>query len=149
MIRDIQIDPISRNFIHVDFIRVTRGQKLTVTVPIELTGDSLGSRRGGLTNFKSRELSVEILPREMLDRIVVDISELDLGEHVRVKDLESMLPSSGKFLEDPERIVVTMETPRASAEAEGEEGAEAETVIGEQAEPELIGRAKDEEEAGG
>lgn len=144
MIRDIQIDPISRDFVHVDFIRITRGHKLTVSVPIVLEGDSVGSRRGGLCNFKSRELTVEVLPREMLDRLVVDISELDLGEHIRVKDLEPMLPESGRFMEDPERIVATMEIPRTSAEDAAEED-EAELVIGDQAEPEVIGRTKDEE----
>lgn len=143
MIRDIQIDPITRKYKHVDFIRVTRGQKLTVSVHLELTGDSAGVRHGGLCNFKSRELDVEVLPREMLDRIIVDVSELDLGEHIRVKDLEDKLPPSGKFMEDPERIVVSIEIPRSSAEADAEEAA-ADMVFGEQSEPELIGRSKDD-----
>jgi large subunit ribosomal protein L25 len=139
MIRDIQVHPITRKFLHIDFIRVMRGHKLNVTVPIELTGDSVGVRHGGLVDFMSRDLQVELLPREMLDRLVVDISELDLGQHIRVKDLESLLPASGRFLEDPQRIVAAIEVPRGGKEfKEGEE--EGELIISEQAEPEVIGK---------
>lgn len=142
MIRDIQVHPISKQFLHIDFIRVMRGHKLNVTVPVVLEGDSVGVRHGGQVDFMSRDLHVELLPREMLDRLVVDISELDLGEHVRVKDLESMLPASGRFLEDPKRIVVKIGAPRGGKE--GEEGEEGELIISEQAEPELIGKSKEE-----
>ena len=61
---------------------------------------------------------------------------------IRVKDLESLLPASGRFLEDPQRIVVSIETPRGAKEAKEEE--EGELIISEQAEPELIGKGKEE-----
>jgi large subunit ribosomal protein L25 len=145
MIRDVQLHPVTREYLHIDFLRVTRGHKLTVTVPIELEGDCLGVRHGGLIDFVSRELQVEILPREMVDRLVVDITDLDIGDHVRVADLESLLPESGKFLEDAQRIVATVEMPRAAKEAEEEEE---ELVISEQAEPEVIGKEGEEEAEG-
>lgn len=149
MIRQIQVDPLTKQFIHIDFIRVTRGHKLTVTVPIELEGDCVGVRHGGLVDFMSRELQVEVLPREMLDRLLVDISDLDVGEHVRVKDLEELLPSSGRFIEDPNRMVVSIDIPRGAKEKTAEElAAEEELMITEQAEPEVIGRGKGEEEEG-
>ncbi len=144
MIRDIQLHPITREFLHIDFIRVTRGQKLNVTVPIELVGDSVGARHGGLVDFQSRELQVEILPREMIDKLVVDITELDLGEHIRVKDLESMLPASGRFLDDSQRIVATIESPRGRLDEDEEEQ---ELLVAEQAEPEVLRGRKDEESA--
>jgi len=150
MIKELTADPINGNFIHIDFIRVTRGHKLSVSMPVELIGDCLGVRQGGIVDFMSRELQVELLPREMFDRIKVDISDLDVGQNLRVENLGELLPPSARFLEDPQRVVVGVGTPRAArAETEEEEeglGIEGETVMGETSEPELIRKGKDEDE---
>jgi large subunit ribosomal protein L25 len=148
IIKDIQVDPITREFQHIDFIRVTRGHKLTVTMPVELVGDSVGVRQGGRLNFISRELTVEVLPREMFDKLVIDISDLDVGDNVTVADLEDQLPASGRFVEESSRVVLVIAMPRGISEEEEE--AEEELVIGEQAEPEVIhGKGGQEEEGGG
>jgi len=147
MIRELQKDPISGRFIHIDFIRITAGQKINVGMPVELKGDCVGVRHGGRIDFVSRELAIEILPREMFDKLTLDISELDLGHHISVSDLESLLPPSAKFLEDPGRVVVVVETPRVTAaELEEEAAAAAELVISESAEPEVIRKGKTDEE---
>jgi large subunit ribosomal protein L25 len=151
MIKEVQTDPITHQFLHLDFIRVTRGHKLNVSITVIPEGDCVGVRHGGLVDFVSRELNIEILPREMIDKIVVDISELDVGEHISVADLAPMLPESGKFLEDPSRVVLKVEVPRAAVEeAVEEEGLEeeGELVTDEQAEPEVISsKGKGDEEA--
>jgi large subunit ribosomal protein L25 len=139
MIREIQKDPISGHFLHIDFIRITAGQKVHVRIPVELTGDCLGVRQGGRVDFVSRELAVEILPGEMFDKFSVDVSALDVGHHVSVADLQSVLPPSARFLEDPHRMVVVVEAPRAEAEAAVAVG---EAVIAEAAEPEVIRKGK-------
>jgi len=147
MIKDYQADPISGRFVHFDFIRVTRGQKLTVSVPVELTGDSIGVSLGGRTDFVTRELDVEVLPREMIEKIVVDITDLDVGSSIRVEDLEDKLPPSAIFLEDPKRVVLLVEAPRKVEEEVEEEELEGEELLtSETAEPELIKKGKDEEE---
>jgi large subunit ribosomal protein L25 len=150
MIRELQRDPISGRFIHIDFIRITAGQKINVRMPVELIGDSVGVRHGGRVDFVSRELEIEILPREMFDKLTVDISDLDVGHHVSVAELEPQLPSSARFLEDPGRVVVLVETPRVTAAELAEEAAaEADLVISESAEPEVIRKGRgDEEEEG-
>ncbi len=148
MIKEIQLDPVSRRFLHIDFIRIVRGHKITVSVPVELTGDSVGVRHGGLLDFVTREIQIEVLPRELPEKIEVDISDLDLEQHVTVGDLASLLPKSARLLDDPNRVVVTIEAPRgAKVEGEGEEGEEAgpSLVITEQAEPEVIRKGKAEE----
>lgn len=148
MIKEIQSDPISGRFVHIDFIRVTRGHKLQVSMPIELVGDSVGVRHGGRVDFVTREVSLEILPREMFDKLTVDISDLDVGEHVRVGALAAQLPPSARILDDEKRVVVVVEAPRAVAleeEAVKVEEAE-ETVIAETAEPEVIRKGRAEEE---
>ena len=148
MIREIQADPISGRFVHIDFIRITRGQKITVSVPVELVGDSVGIRHGGRIDFVSRELGVEILPREMFDKFTYDITEMDVGDTIRVSDLVDQLPPSAKFLEEEDRVVANMSIPRAVVEeVEEEEEVEGEElVITETAEPEVIKKGKGEEE---
>jgi large subunit ribosomal protein L25 len=125
MIKELQTDPISGKFIHIDFIRITRGHKLTVKMPVELIGD--------------------ILPREMFDKLVLDITNLDVGEHLKVADLLPQLPENAKFLEDESRVVVVVEIPRVVEEPVEEEELEEEGVISEAAEPEVIGKGKEED----
>jgi large subunit ribosomal protein L25 len=149
MIKELQTDPISGQFIHIDFIRITRGHKLTVKMPVELVGDCVGVRHGGRIDFVSRELELEILPREMFDKFVLDITNLEVGEHMTVADLASQLPENAKFLEDESRVVVVVEIPRVVEEVIEEEEIEEETVIAEAAEPEVIGKGKGEDEEEG
>ena len=140
MIREIQKDPISGRFTHIDFIRITAGHKVHVRMPVELKGDCIGVRHGGRVDFVSRELQVEVLPRDMFDKFTVDISNLDVGHHISVSDLESMLPPSARILEDSHRVVVVVETPRLVTEAEATPAGE--MVITEAAEPEVIRKGK-------
>ncbi len=150
MIKELQVNPISGKFVHIDFIRVTAGHKLNVTIRIDLVGDSVGVRAGGRVDFPSRELAVEVLPRHMFDHIDIDISDMEIGDVVTVADLEEKLPESGKFLEDPSRVVVLVELPRIVEEEEEEEDELGEDlVIEEGAEPEVIGKGTEEEEAVG
>jgi len=147
MIKELQVNPISGKFIHIDFIRVTAGHMLNVTIRIDLLGDCAGVRHGGRIDFVSRELAVEVLPRHMFDHIDVDISEMKIGDVVTVADLEDKLPESGKFLEDPSRVVVVVELPRLVEEEEEEEELLAEgEELEEGAEPEVISKGKDEED---
>jgi large subunit ribosomal protein L25 len=145
MIKEMQTDPISGRPLHIDFIRIERGHKVQVTVPIVLDGDCVGVREGGRVDFVSRELDVEVLPKDMIEELRVDISELHAGEHLTVADIASLLPPSGRFVEDAHRLVVMVEKPR-SAEAEAAAEAEEAAASG-PAEPELIRtRGKAEEE---
>ena len=146
MIKELQVNPISGKFVHIDFIRVTAGHKLNVSIRIDLVGDCLGVREGGRIDFSSRELSVEVLPRHMFDHIDIDVEDMVIGDVVTVADLEDKLPESGKFLEDPSRVVVVIEQPKLVEEEEEDELAE-DLIIEEGAEPELIGKDKDDEEA--
>lgn len=145
MIKELQVNPISGKFVHIDFIRVTEGHKLNVTIHIDLIGDSVGVRQGGRIDFVSRELAVEVLPRNMFDHIDIDIANMAIGDVVTVADLEEKLPESAKFIEDPSRVVVVIEQPRIAEVEEGEdllaEGADVE----EGSEPEIISKGKDEE----
>lgn len=145
MIKELQVDRISGKFVHIDFIRITRGHKLTVKMPVELVGDCVGVRNGGRVDFVSREIELEILPREMFDKFVLDISNLEVGELLKVADLASQLPENAKFLDDENRVICVVEIPRVIEEEVEEEALEEEAVISEAAEPEVIGKGKGED----
>ncbi len=147
MIKELQVNPISGHFIHIDFIRITRGHKLTVKMPVELIGDCVGVRQGGRIDFVSRDLEIEILPREMFDKFVLDVSELDVGEHLTAAELVPQLPENAKFLDDLSRVVVVVEIPRVIEEEVAEEEEEEALVSEEAEEPEVIGKGKGDEEA--
>ena len=146
MIKELQVDPISGHFIHIDFIRVTAGHKLNVSIRIDLIGDCVGVRNGGRIDFQSRDLQIEVLPRHMLDHVDIDMTDMEIGDVITVADLEEKLPESGKFLEDPARVVVLVELPRIIEEEEEEEAELEGLETDEDAEPEVIGKGKEDEE---
>src|SRR6185295_11447999 len=88
MIKDIQIDPISRKMTHIDFIRVLMDEKIRVSVPINITGTAIGVKEGGLLDFQIRELHVECLPNAIPDSVDVDVTALGSHDYYRVKDIK-------------------------------------------------------------
>ena len=141
MIKDVQIDPISRRMTHIDFVRVLMDEVVRVTVPVHHTGTSIGVKEGGVLDFQVRDLHIECLPGAIPDSIDVDISNLGMHQYIRIGELK--LPEGVKVLDDPDRVVVgvtharaeVVETPAAPVE----EGVAP-------AEPEVISRGKKTEE---
>jgi large subunit ribosomal protein L25 len=143
MIKEIQIDPVSRRILHADFVRVSLEEKVTAHVPISLTGTASGVIVGGVQEFLLRELQVECQVGLIPERIEIDISSLEIGDQIRVRDIQ--LPEvEMTVLDDPSTIVVTVVPPSVIVEEEPEEE---EAIEDEEAmEPELIGEKRDEEE---
>jgi large subunit ribosomal protein L25 len=140
MIKDIQIDPISRKMTHIDFVRVLMDEVIRTTVPVHVNGTPIGVKEGGLLDFQVRDLHIECLPNAIPDKIDVDISGLGMHQYVRISELT--LPQGVKVLDDPERVVVGVTHLRAEAEPTVE-AAPAEAVP---MEPEVIPRGKKPEE---
>lgn len=143
MIKDIQVDPISRKVMHIDFVRVLMDEVIRTTVPVHINGTAAGVKEGGLLDFQVRELHVECLPNAIPDKVDIDISPLGMHQYFRISDLT--VPSDVKVLDDPDRVVVGVTHARAevvavpeAVVAEGEEAAPAE--------PEVIPRGKKPEE---
>src|SRR3954454_17210950 len=87
MIKDIQIDPISRRMTHIDFVRVIMDEVVRVTIPVHLTGTATGVKvGGGILDFQVRELHIECLPNAIPDAIDVDVTPLDMHKYFRVSD---------------------------------------------------------------
>jgi large subunit ribosomal protein L25 len=111
MIKDIQMDPITRRMTHIDFIRVVMDEVVRVTVPVHVSGTSIGVKEGGLLDFQVRDLHVECLPGAIPDSIDVDITNLGIHQYVRVSDIT--LPEGVKVLDDGDRVVVGVTVARA------------------------------------
>ena len=142
MIKDFQINPITRKMEHIDFVRVLMDEAIRTTVPIHVVGSAPGVKEGGMLDTQIRELHIECLPNAIPDAIEVDISGLNMHQFLHVSDLK--LPEGVKVLEDPERVVVGVTHLRVVEEAVP--GAVAEGAEAAPAEPEVISKGKKVEE---
>lgn len=138
IIKEIQHDPIKGNILHVDFNHISLTQKITVKVPLETKGEAAGVKMGGLLEHILWEVEVECLPTQIPEKIVLNVSDLNIGDVLYVKDIP--VDESIKILNDPDQVVITIEPPKAE---KIEEAAEEEK---EQEEPEVI-KQKEPKEA--
>jgi len=88
MIKDLQIHPMSRKFLHVDFYEISKDRKITVDVPVVVKGKAKGIEAGGMLQIIRRDIEVLCLPFEVPESIQIDISDLDIGDSIHVKDLK-------------------------------------------------------------
>ncbi len=140
LIQEIQRHPTRAQILHIDFLEVHKGEKLTVKPPIRLVGSPEGVRnQGGILDQIMRELEIKVLPKDLPDHIEVDVTELTVGDSIHVSDVE--VPDA-EILADADATICTVVAPRVEAEPEAEALLEDEEEAGE---PELIRKAKDEE----
>lgn len=145
LILDEQRNPLTGQLTHLDFIRVMKGQRVKVDIPIELVGESVGVKAGGFLDFVTRNLHVECEADAIPEMFHVDVADLDLGDHFTVDQLQ--LPDGVKLLDAPHTIVVTIEKHGLKGGEEEEEAAAEAALAGEAAtEPEVIRRGKAEED---
>ena len=142
LVRDKQLHPVQLTLLHVDFLAVSMTEKLRANVSIELVGESLAVKEfSGVLVSGQETMEVECLPKDLPERISVDISVLkEIGDSLYVKDIN--VPPGIDVLTDPDEMVVTVTYQAAEIEEEVEE--EIEEV---EEEPEVIERGKKEEEA--
>jgi len=111
MPREIQRDHIHNKLIHVDFLAVSRTERITVDVPVVEVGDSVGVREGGVVEHHLRDLHVECLPQDVPEHIEVDITALAIGDMVHVRDV--VAPAGVTILTNPDDAVLSVITPAA------------------------------------
>jgi large subunit ribosomal protein L25 len=110
--REVQRDHIHSRFVHIDFLAVRRDEKITLSVEIHEKGEAPGIKAGGVVEHHLRELDVECLPNDVPEEgIVADISSLELGDMLHVRDL--VAPSGVTILTDPAAAVISIITPAA------------------------------------
>ncbi len=138
ILRDVQYDPVSDHPIHFDLQGLRENEKVTVEVPIVLIGGTpKGVRDGGMVQHMIHRLKVSCFPKDIPDKIEVNIAELEINHFVHVSDLKL---GDITILESPGSTIVGVMPPALVKE---EEAAPAEEVA---AEPEVIGKGKKPEE---
>jgi len=141
LVREIQRHPIKKTVTHVDFLEIHAGERIRVDIPIVLVGSPDGVRNaGGVLEQFLRELEIDVLPRHIPEHIEIDVTTLAVGRSVHVRDV---LVEHAKILSDPDATVCTVVPPRVEVEPVPTEALEEEV-----AEPELIRKARPEEEEG-
>jgi large subunit ribosomal protein L25 len=124
ILKDYQQDPIRGHISHVDLHEVRLDQPIQTTVALHLVGEAAGSKEGGVLSQSLNELNIEALPLEIPPGIEIDVSELHIGDNLRVSDIK--VPEGVTLLDDPETTIASVTQPtRVEEPAEGEEGAEA------------------------
>ncbi len=130
-VKDYQVDPVTNEVMHLDFYKITVGQKIKTVVATEIVGAPEGVRMGGILEIIERDLEIECLPLKMPEKITIDVSELQIGDSIHISDLEA--DEEIKFLGAPERVVVAVLAPHiVEEEEEEEELEEGEEVEGEE-----------------
>lgn len=142
IIRDIQRHPATGSLLHIDFQRISLHEKIRVEVRILLHGDPRGVKeQGGILEHVTRSVNVLSLPTAIPESIDVDVSELMIGDAIKLKDVIDTQPDID-FLDDLETTLANVIPPIVEAKAE-EEAEEVEA----EAEPELVSKEKEAEGA--
>jgi len=145
LVKEYQLDPIGHKLLHADFYQVAMDKALTVTVPVVLKGEARGvKQQGGIVDFVNREVEIEVLPGDIPENIVVDISELMLNQGVRVRDLQTE-GAKWKSISDADMMIVHVVTLKVEEEAPAA-AAEAVAAPAATAEPEVIKKGKADKE---
>jgi len=142
LIRDVQYDPLTRGILHLDFQHISLTEQIEVKVAIKLTGLAVGVKDGGgILEAILRELDVRCLPTQIPSSIEADVSNLNIGDSIHVRDL--VVPNV-TVLNDADTTIATVVPPTVIEEKAPEEAA-AEAATG-TAEPEVIAKGKKDEE---
>lgn len=141
ILAEYQRDPVRGTISHVDLREVRLDQPIHATVAIQLVGEAAGVKTGGMLSLVARELHVEALPADVPEHVDVDVTDMEVGDVLRLSDLPAI--PNVTVLDDPhETVIATVSVPRGFAEleeAEAAEAAEAEAAEGEEAEGEAEG----------
>ena len=122
--RQIQRHATRGDLVHVDFVRISRNIAVAAEVPLHLEGEAPGARQGGLLEQLLFSVTVEAMPGNIPNELVIDVSMLELGDQIHVSDLQ--VAAGVEIQQEPEALVVQVAIPRGLDEGEGEEGEEGE-----------------------
>lgn len=144
MVKEMEVNPMTREIQHVDFLRIDMSTKVDVMVHVEVTGEPVGvENEGGILDHITREIEIACLPGDIPRQFEIDVSALHMGQNVTVGDIE--LPEGVDLLSDPERVVASVVAPRMPEEDEEEDEDEL-LLEAEGEEPEVVGKGGKAEE---
>lgn len=142
LVRDAQFDPLSRKVVHLDFQHISLTETIEVEVSVRLVGLAVGVKDGGgIIEHITRSVEVRCLPTTIPASIDVDVTALNIGDSVHVRDL---VVADVTILSDPDATIATVVPPTVAEDKPAEEAAAAAA-----AEPEVIAKGKKDEAAEG
>lgn len=120
LLKDYQVDPLSRKVIHADFYKLDPDKPVTIKVPVILTGKPIGVEKGGQLQTGAREVNITTLPDRAPSEVVVDVSSLGLGNSLHLSQV--VVPEGMKLTFTTDLPVATVVMPKGlKSELEGEE----------------------------
>jgi large subunit ribosomal protein L25 len=150
--RVVETHPFRREIRHVDFVTVSLTDRVAAEIPVHLTGEAVGIQAGGVLSTARTVVQIEALVTNIPSYVELDISELEIGDALRIGDLPEI--EGVVYTEDPEYTVVSITVPALEIEEEpeepeeGEEGAEAEGEEGAEGEAPEASEGSDGDEGG-
>jgi large subunit ribosomal protein L25 len=140
ILKDYQQDVITGRVSHIDLHQVRLDRPIQASVVVQLTGESVGAKEGGVLSQVSREITIEALPMEIPEHIDADVSSMQIGDTLRLADIP---PIEGvTFVDDPEdTVLATVTAPTVYEEPEPEEVEEGEELAEGEEAPEVEGEA--------
>ena len=141
MVSDYQFDPLKNQITHIDFLAINMSEERTVEVPVQLVGEAVGAKEGGVVEQPLFDLQITATPENIPESIEVDITDLQINDSYSVGDIKV----SGDFTieNDPEESVVTVVPPTDEPSEEEIEAMEGESAT---EEPEVAGEDKEDKE---
>ena len=147
MLKDLMVDPVSGAYLHADFYEISMDKEITVDIPVTLVNIPIGvTEEGGFLQHIRRDITVSCLPDKLIDSLELDVSELDIGDTIHIRDIE--FPEGLTCAEDSHLTVAVVSAPGGGMEEEEEEleeGIEEETVDSEE---ESAEESKEEKKGG-
>ncbi len=146
ILAEYQQDPIRGTISHIDLREVRLDQPINATVVVQLIGEPVGAKTGGMLSLVARELHIEALPADVPEHIEIDVTHMEVGDVLRLADVPAI--DKITLLDDPhETVIATVAVPRGFAELEEAEAAEAAEAAAEAAEGEEGAAEAGEDEA--
>ena len=147
MLKDLMVDPVSGFYLHADFYEISMDKEITVDMPVTILNTPIGvTEEGGFLQHIRRNVTVSCLPDSLIDSLDVDVSEMNIGDTVHIRDIE--FPEGITCLEESHLTVVVVSAPGGGMEEEEEEleeGIEEETTDSEE---ETAEESKEEKKGG-
>ncbi|SEO92913.1 LSU ribosomal protein L25P [Amphibacillus marinus] len=137
MLHDYQVEPIMDKLIHADFYIVNMAQEMDVQVPLHLEGEAQGAKDGGVLQQPLHELLVRAKPASIPEEIIINVTELNVGDSIMVADLKE--GKGYEIVEDPNTTIVTITAPTLAEDLDAE-------PEDEDVEPELVDQKGNAEE---
>ncbi len=116
ILKDYQLDPVRDRVMHIDLLAISMRERMVTSVSLHVEGESPGVNAGGVLETPVNEVEIEVLPADMPDAIVVDVSGMDVGSTLRLADL--VAPPGVSWSTDPDTVVATVKASTTAADLE-------------------------------